>query len=281
MNRLQNRLFMVAIVLVSGISSSSMLARGSETTSREYLSSLDDLVQEFHLIEGSDGIGGPSMLDAVEKIRALALVPINFEEKEYDMNKNGLTLAKAIDRLRALRDQGSLGNLDHIRLERYEALSADVENIHTFIISPNKHTFRVNVERVVLRELLNQIIMLDSNYEWWDAGEPQNPVIVIHPRQEEQGALDWPIKSLCAEQRIDLSELYVPNGPFIDLLSNHNITIFGAEIYLAKIDSYRPCKEIVTALQLLNTTTKRSRPPYEWTLVGVAGNRFLTFGRAR
>jgi hypothetical protein len=231
------------------------------------------VIEHIEVKEGPDGIGGPTILDAVDKLRTVVDFPVCLEEVEYDPAFQTLTLAAALAKLRDLRAKGTITPLDAIRLERYEALVRTVDDPAQFALAIWKGQCPLSASNVTIREFLDRLTRICPEYVWSDKGDEEGPIVLIRPRHS---ALEWPATLPCGEKRAPESP-FAPDARFLKLLAEHSILLLSLGAYQAPPVALDLCRDGLTAQDVLIHTTRADRKSY-WNLGGVKGSRFLVFG---
>ncbi len=239
------------------------------------LTTLEDTIPHIELTQSAEAIGGATIEDAVVALRQLTSFPICIEILEYDQQKDGLTLAKALEQLRTLKAKGELTDSDHARLERYQVLAASESP--SILIGYTKKTFMLVESKITIRALLNRITELDSTYTWRNDGTDKEPIIVLQPRVKT--ALDWSIPSVCDSSRsMSTKNLFAPGGKltlFFQAYNIHRLEMNSAyQLPDVQIDL---CHDHLSARDVLNLVVKAAGHDLSWSLSGIKGLRWLTF----
>jgi len=246
-----------------------------EATAAVPLTTLEGMIPHIELTQSAEAIGGATIEDAVVALRQMASFPICIEILEYDRQKDGLTLGRALEQLHALKARGDISVPDQVRLERYEVLATS-EN-PSMLIGYIKKTFTLVEKNVTVRALLNRLIELDSSYAWRNYGSDQEPIVVIQPRAKS--ALDWSIPSVCDSSRVILTKnLFGSGGKLTLIFQSHDISLVetksGIRMQDVQLDL---CNDHLVARDLLNLAIKTVGNNASWSLSGIKGLRWLTF----
>lgn len=244
---------------------------------------LDDVIEQVTLTDGMQTIGGASIDDAVNLLRDKTAFPVALEMVEFDRPKDFVTLDEALGQLHKMH---SLNERDKQRLRTYEELAKTHPGSE--VVVPRQKTFTLTRERITVRDLLDQIAQADDEYEWKNYGSEKKPVIVVQPRAAS--ALNWNVAPICKTRHISIDQLLAgckdqPCGPLTQALSDHQISVMdlyeGTDIH----EDNSPhgfldmCAENLTARDALNLIEKSAHT--SWTLGGIKGMRFLSFGPVR
>ncbi|HWZ46410.1 MAG TPA: hypothetical protein VNW97_23255 [Candidatus Saccharimonadales bacterium] len=245
-----------------------------EATAAVPLATLESTIPHIELTQSAEAIGGATIEDAVVALRQMTSFPICIEILEYDRQKDGLTLGRALEQLHALKGRGEISPPDQIRLERYEALATS-ESPST-LIGYIKRTFSLVEKNVTVRALLDRLTELDSSYAWKNYGSEQEPIVVIQPRTKS--GLDWSIPSICSSSGILTKNLFGPGGKLTLIFQAHDISLVetksGIRMQDVRLDL---CKDHLVALDVLNLAIKAVGNNASWALSGIKGLRWLTF----
>jgi hypothetical protein len=109
------------------------------------------------------------MSDAVTRLRELTNIPICLEEVEYDLQKDSLTLAAAIQRLTRLRAKGPLSEHDQISWNAYQQESKR-QDPNKSVVGVDKHVFRIPKQSDVTLQAV------------FDLRVSKHPLVIIQPR---------------------------------------------------------------------------------------------------
>lgn len=251
----------------------SLLVVFTTCVSSAQTSVLEQKIPRYELASGVEGIGGATMLDAVNELRSVAGISICFEEIQYDAPN--LTLATAINRLTQVKKEGPLSRNDQLRWRRYQELARE-QDPDKLVIGIDKKTFKMPEQKnVPLRTLLDELVKTNPEYKWSLAGDESAAIVVIEPATGS--VLNWKVEIPCRDY--NLQDLYSAHGQFIPQLAARSINVvwFGERATMPN-GSIELCKAEITAREVLNRTVALLHTPgFHWTLTGLKNLRWLSF----
>jgi hypothetical protein len=244
---------------------------------------LDDAITDVHLTDGTETIGGASIVDAVNLLRSNAAFPVSLEMLEIERPKDFVTLAEALETLHSMLAVAPLADGDKSRLDRYEELVKTDPG--SSVLVPRQRTFKLVRERITVRDFLVQVTTFDDEYEWKNYGTDERPQIVIQPRAASR--LNWPVAMICNPHPVSIGRVLAgcrgeKCGPFTEALNERNISIQHMYTGPAPPDPIPHgfvdlCDKTLSARDALNRIAAASHT--SWTLGGIKGTRFLSFTR--
>ena len=274
------------LVLIAGMTGALATAQTDARSHAKRAKTLNDTLETIRLTDGFENIGGASIQDAASMLRDNVAFPVALEMVEFERPKDFVTLDEALAKLHEMQSVGSLGSRDKDRLHKYQEMAKAHQGSEVLV--PRQRTFTLVRNRITIRDLLDEIIKLDDEYEWNNSGTDRKPLIVIQPRV--LSALNWPVSPVCRPHRIAIEQALAACkgqecGSFTNLLSEHHISVLY--MYVGPVSPSKPepdpsphgfidwCSESLAARDVLNRIARSSR--MSWTLGGIKGMRFLMF----
>lgn len=261
----------------------------AQTSTRHHVNRakhLEDVIESVSLTDGAETIGGASIEDAVTILRDKVAFPVSLEMVEFERPKDFVTLDEALTKLRSIQAVGPLAARDKTRRDSYEELAKTHPGSE--IIVAHQKSFTLVRDRITVRDLLDQITILDDEYQWKNYGTEREPMVVIQPRAKS--ALNWHVPSICTPRPVAVDQILAgcngqECGAFTKVLGARNISIVYMSIGPASKgkDSADPrphglvdlCNETLTARDVLNLVSEAAHT--SWTLSGIKGLRFISF----
>ena len=265
------------------------LTAATQTSTRDHTNRaehLEDVIETVSLTDGAEAIGGASIEDAVNVLRDELAFPVALEMVEFERPKDFVTLDEALTKLRSMQAVGPLAARDKARLDSYEKLAKTHPGSE--VLLPRQKSFTLIRDKITVRDLLDQITILDDEYQWKNYGTESTPVVVIQPRSES--VLNWRVSSICKPRPVAIDQILAgcnsqECGAFTKVLAERNMSIMymssgpipkghhpaGPQPY-GFVDL---CDETLTARDVLNRVAQSAHT--SWTLSGIKGLRFISF----
>lgn len=265
------------------------LTATAQTSTRDHRNRakyLEDVIESVTLTDGAETIGGASIEDAVKLMRDKVAFPVALEMVEFERPKDFVTLDEALTKLHSIQAVGPLGARDKTRLDSYEELAKTHPGSEVLVA--RQKSFTLVRDRITVRDLLDQITILDHKYQWKNYGTDSKPMVVILPRGKS--ALNWLVPSICKPRPVAIDQILAgcdgqECGAFTKGLGARNMSIVYMSIGPVRKghDSVDPrphgfvdlCNETLTARDVLNRIAQSAHT--SWTLSGIKGLRFISF----
>jgi hypothetical protein len=246
---------------------------------------LEDVIETLSLTDGAEAIGGASIEDAVNVLRDNLAFPVALEMIEFERPRDFVTLDEALIKLRSMQAVRPLATRDKARLDSYEKLAKTHPGSE--VLLPRQKSFTLVRDRITVRDLLDQITILDDEYQWRNYGTESTPVVVIQPRSES--VLNWRVSSICKPRPVAIDQILAgcnsqECGAFTKVLAERNMSIMYVSIGPVQKADPQPhgfidlCDEMLTARDVLNRVAQSAHT--SWTLSGIKGLRVISFNNS-
>lgn len=226
-------------------------------------------------IQESVVLAGAPLAEVVGDLQAQLPIPLNLEEREYDLPRDARRIREVIAQLEIQERAGTLRREDRQRLSFYRGLLGNGTDPDTVIGVAKRPLGRADtpleLRLAPLAQVLSQLVDEDPEYLW-----EVNLGSCATLRPAGSSRLEWEAPGIEVTGR-PLADVLAADSTLGAALAEREISVLwraGSDIQETQITLHAPPMQIRDLLCLLGRTAD---PPLRWTLAGLSGMRVLSY----